>query len=310
MKRYLLDLSKLFKDHRRKAYIGYRPTWTTVASVIGTIRSTFNIQSDLYICSEEGIFYPEGEQAELICDEKVIKVLPKGSVVTEKILSDDEPRQRRVSNAQQESSTYEDIEATLLNLPKPKRHRVRKRKIKQNTTEAPAPSHSGQSLEKVQKAVSDSQRNGHIQSFNEEAQSSESSKSSDELELPYRNLNRNMKARVVRAVSPSELIDRSVRNGSEPSTETSSTATANEVPSNSEQTQSKITNTLNIKARIVRATNVTVELKQEQLNEAASGAMEQSYQPQTTVEDTEVIEVDAPTHVDGEEDTHCKTSAV
>uniref|UniRef100_A0A182Y5M4 Coilin_N domain-containing protein n=1 Tax=Anopheles stephensi TaxID=30069 RepID=A0A182Y5M4_ANOST len=303
MKRYLLDLSELFTDHRRKAYIGYRPTWTTVASVIGSIRCTFNIQPDLYICSEDGIFYPEGESVELIEDEQVIKVLPKEHVAKEKTRSDDEPRKRRVSNLLQESSTYEDIEATLLSLPKPKRRRVRKRKTKQDSREEPAPSQTLPRTEeaKVQQPVSDTEHNnGHIRFSHQESQSSEGSKSSEEVELPYRNLNRTMKARVVRAVSSQALIDRSSRNGSDPSAAT--TASSNGKPANSEQTQPIITKP-NIKARVVRATNggSTVEVKQEQLE---ASAPEQSYQPQTTVaDDTDVIEIDAPTHVNGEEAT-------
>uniref|UniRef100_A0A182SJ45 Uncharacterized protein n=1 Tax=Anopheles maculatus TaxID=74869 RepID=A0A182SJ45_9DIPT len=228
-------------------------------------------------------------------------VLPKEHVAKKTCLPDDTG-----DRLLQESSTYEDIEATLLSLPAPKRRRVRKRKTKQDTREEPAQRQLlPRAQEKVPKpVVSDTDRNGHIRFSNEESHTSECNKSSDEVELPYRNLNRTMKARVIRAVSPSALIDRSCRNGSEPSAATTTEGVANE-SANIEQTQSIAKP--NIKARIVRATNgSTVAVKQEQLE---ASAMEQSYHPQTTVDDTEVIEIDAPTHVNGEEHTHGETPA-
>ncbi|XP_052899096.1 uncharacterized protein LOC128305605 [Anopheles moucheti] len=295
MKRYLLDLSELFTDHRKKAYIGYHAAWTTVGCVIRTIRNTFNIQSDIYICSEDGIFYPACESVELICEEKSIKVLPTQNVQKEKIVSDDEPPNRRVANTKQESNVYEDIESMLLSLPTPKRHRVRKRKVNQVASKESLP----RMEKRVQQTPTVTRQNGHIRFPLEEPHLSDSSKLTPEPERPYRNLNREIKARVVRAVSPSALIKQS----SEPPTIGGGTDTSEPI---------KCITKPNIKPRIVRAIPCTVEIKQELLN---AGAMEtnvafgqetllQSYQPQTVEEDSNVIAIDYPTPVNGEEATH------
>uniref|UniRef100_A0A182RRH0 Coilin_N domain-containing protein n=1 Tax=Anopheles funestus TaxID=62324 RepID=A0A182RRH0_ANOFN len=300
MKRYLLDLSELYTDHRQKAYIGYRDTWTTVGCIIRTIRHTFNIESDVYICSEDGIFYPAGESVDLIRDDKTIKVLPIKEVSKENIVSDDESSHRRISSIHQESSTYEDIESILLGLPKPKRRRVRKRKIKQDADKEAAPPTVSVVKAKVPRTETDTKQNGHIRFSNEESQSSIGSKSSDE--LPYRNLNHTMKARVVRAVSPSVLFKQRY----EPP---AAIATTSEVSNTNEPT--KRISKPNIKPRIIRAMVCTVEVKQEQLEASAtetnggfvSEQLQQSYQPQT-VEDIDVIEIGSPTPVNGEEATH------
>ncbi|XP_053666013.1 uncharacterized protein LOC128715157 [Anopheles marshallii] len=297
MKRYLLDLSELFTDHRQKAYIGYRAAWTTVECVIRTIRNTFNIQSGIYICSEDGIFYPANESVELICEEKSIKVLPSEKVRKEKIISDDEPPNWRIAKTKQESNTYEDIESVLSSLPTPKRHRVRKRKVKQVAREESPP----RMKQRVQQTATVTRQNGHIRFPLEESHSSDGSKVTYEPERPYRNLNREMKARVVRAVSPSALI----KQRSEPPT----AMVTNEAADTREPI--KCISKPNIKPKVVRAIPCTVEVKQEQLNASAmetnvamgQETLQQSYQPQT-VEDSNVIAIDSPTPVNGQEATH------
>uniref|UniRef100_A0A182WQ28 Coilin_N domain-containing protein n=1 Tax=Anopheles minimus TaxID=112268 RepID=A0A182WQ28_9DIPT len=305
MKRYLLDLSELYTDHRKKAYIGYRTAWTTVGCVIRTIQNTFHIESDVYICSEDGIFYPAMESVELIRDETTLKVLPTVHEREEKIVSDDEPPNWRVTHIQQESSRYEDIESVLSGLPKPKRRRVRKRKIKQVTNEEVSSQPVPQEKESVQQTDTENQhqQNGHIRFCNEESQSSDSSKLSEKLEseLPYRNLNRTMKARVVRAVTPSALIKQT--------TETPKTIAPNDAASAREPIRH--TSEPAIKARIVRPIVCTFEVKQEQLEARAeetnagfgNAPLQQSYLPQT-VENSDVITIDSPTPVNGREPTH------
>uniref|UniRef100_A0A182MF37 Coilin N-terminal domain-containing protein n=1 Tax=Anopheles culicifacies TaxID=139723 RepID=A0A182MF37_9DIPT len=303
MKRYLLDLSELYTDHRKKAYIGYRSAWTTVGCVIRTIRNTFHIESDVYICSEDGIFYPASESVELIRDETTIKVLPTENAQKEKIVSDDEPPSSRILNNQQESSRYEDIESVLLGLPKPKRRRVRKRKTKP-VASADAPSHPiSQEKERVQKTDTDTQQNGHIRFCNENSPSSDSSKSSDELELPYRNLNQIMKARVVRAVAPSSL--------NKCPTEPPPTSVATNGALSTSEPVKRISEPPVVKARIVRPIVCTFEVKQEKLearvvetNDEFGNELLQQSQLRETVENNDVITIDCPIAVNGGEPTH------
>nr|XP_040234399.2 uncharacterized protein LOC120956749 [Anopheles coluzzii] len=307
MKRYLLDLSALYSDHRQKAYIGYRAAWTTVGCLIRTVQDTFGIASDLYVCSEDGIFYPECENVGLIHDGETLRILPKAHVESRKrsnTVSDDEPRKRTAANAQQESSTYEDIESTLLGLPKPKRRRIRKRKSK-TIVEEQQPSQPVPSAP-IQQPTVDETQNGHVRFPDEESQSSEGKASSGDPELPYRNLNRTMKARVVRAVSPSSLTiqppsgipSEHANNGSAEDTHTTDPPARTSNPS--------------LKPRIVRALrpeNATVQVKRELLESAhvkaaAAAALQQSCPPQTVQQNTPIIELDSqPAPVPGEEAT-------
>uniref|UniRef100_A0A182K533 Coilin_N domain-containing protein n=1 Tax=Anopheles christyi TaxID=43041 RepID=A0A182K533_9DIPT len=307
MSKYLLDLSAFYSDHRQKAYIGYRTTWSTVGCVIRTIQDTFNIQSELYICSEDGIFYPECENVNLIDDGETLRILPKVQVESRQrscTVSDDEPCKRTAPSIQQESSAYEDIESVLLGLPKPKRRRVRKRKGKRSEEEQ-QPSQPVQRTHVKQSTVKTNQ-NDHVRFPEEESQSSEE-KPVDEAELPYMNLNRTMKARVVRAVSPSTLTSQQTcDNISEPvlaaNIESKSTTVSNGTSSNNP-----------IKPRIVRALGAenTVEVKREQLeaNHVKAALLQQSYQPQTAEENIPIIEIDSqPTPVHGEEGTSSDTA--
>ena len=233
------------------------------------------------------------------------RILPKAHVESRKrsnTVSDDEPRKRTAANAQQESSTYEDIESTLLGLPKPKRRRIRKRKSKTGVEEQ-QPAQPVSSAPIKQPTVDETQ-NGHVRFHDEESQSSEGKASSNDPELPYRNLNRIMKARVVRAVSPSSLTiqppsgipSEHANNGSAEDTHTTDPPARTSNPS--------------LKPRIVRALrpeNATVQVKRELLEAAhvkAAEALQQSCPPQTVQQNTPIIELDSqPTPVPGEEAT-------
>lgn len=85
MKRYLLDLSAIYSDHRQKSYLGHRASWSTVRSVIRTVQETFDIAAELYICSQEGILFPETESVEILRDDDTLKYGKRESSVWSKI---------------------------------------------------------------------------------------------------------------------------------------------------------------------------------------------------------------------------------
>uniref|UniRef100_A0A182PB12 Coilin_N domain-containing protein n=1 Tax=Anopheles epiroticus TaxID=199890 RepID=A0A182PB12_9DIPT len=295
MLRYLLNLSALYSDYRQKAYIGHRPSWNTVGCLIRTVRQIFSIESDLYVCSEEGVLYPESESVDLLEDELILKIFPKVPVEARKktsSFSEDEPRKRNATSIPQESSTYEDIESVLLGLPKPKRRRVRKRKVK-HIAEEEQPSSTKPSVPSVQvkQPVTVSTENGHVR-FPEEEPHSGEERALDEPEAPYRNLNRTMKARVVRAVSPSTLVHKKTMNDPPPSKDNGDAGNTSE--------SDKCNSNTSVKARIVRAlgTQNAVEVKREQLeaNKHVQAVLQQLYPQSHTMEEDDgpVIEVGSP----------------
>lgn len=156
----------------------------------------------------------------------------------------------------------------------------------------------------IQQPTVDETQNGHVRFHDEESPSIEGKASSDDPELPYRNLNRTMKARVVRAVSPSSLTiqppsgipSEHANNGSAEDTHTTEPPARTSNPF--------------LKPRIVRALrpeNATVQVKRELLEAAnvkAAAALLQSCPPQTVQQNTPIIELDSqPTPVPGEEAT-------
>uniref|UniRef100_A0A182QM43 Coilin N-terminal domain-containing protein n=1 Tax=Anopheles farauti TaxID=69004 RepID=A0A182QM43_9DIPT len=299
MKKYVLDLSELFSDHRRKSCIGHRESWASVGCAVRTIRETFQIAHNLHICSEEGIFYPESESIDIILEEDVLKILPSAQSENNKSHTQDERHETNALNALQESSTYEDIESVLLELPKPKRRRVRKRKIKQSDTEKETPDQSSPPLKHKVPRKQHVEQTEHIES--EEAQPSEDKDKDHESDLPYRNLSQTMKARVVRAVSPTTLNPAQSANENVSCAEALAESLATPIEENQSVLKTKP------KARVVRAIakGNTLEIKQEQL-ESIGAASDVSTLQQLVQDKTTAIALDltTPTLVTREEATH------
>lgn len=297
--KYLLDLSELFSDHRRKAYILHRDSWTTVGCIARTIRETFQIEHALHICNEDGIFYPASETIDIIWEDNVLKILPAEQLERNNLDTQDESHDKNTSNTLQESSTYEDIESVLLGLPKPKRRRVRKRKVKATETDKDTIEQPSPPAKRKVKETQLTEQNGHIHFASEETQP----RKEKEDDLPYRNLNQTMKARVVRAVSPSAL------NNKQPGANALNIESIPEVPvtpSNEANQLSKSVTKAKTKARVIRAIGKanTLEIKQEQL-EAASAAADGNALQQPVNDDTVIIELDptTPTFATREEAT-------
>ncbi|XP_058121734.1 uncharacterized protein LOC131281350 [Anopheles ziemanni] len=206
MRKYVLDLSEIYSDHRSKAYLGHRPTWTSIHSLIQTVKEIFGIRSHVHVCSAEHIFYPDSESVEILQDGETLRILPEATPIKTKQISDWEDDTRRLNETDNpQESTFEDIESVLCLLPKRKRRRVRKRKVKKVSQDEPHTTASEATIEKRNR--NDEKTNGNLSDSERKEQVVKARKlSSSEMdERPYRNLNRRLKARVVRAASLSTL---------------------------------------------------------------------------------------------------------
>lgn len=269
MRKYVLDLSEIYSDHRRKAYLGHRPTWTSIHSLIQTVKEIFGIRTHVHVCSAEQIFYPDSESVEILQDGETLRILPDAAPIETTQIYDWEDDTRRVNGTDNpQESTLEDIESVLCLLPKRKRRRVRKRKVKKVSQDEPHPTASEATIEKRNR--NDEKTNGNLSDSARKEQVVKARKlSSSEMdERPYRNLNRRLKARVVRAASLSTL----------------STPPPDEVSPPSERNGSALDETLrrahpessmvaNKKARVVRAISLenTVEVKRERIEASGNG---------------------------------------
>ncbi|XP_058061465.1 uncharacterized protein LOC131211842 [Anopheles bellator] len=281
MKRYMLDLSNLFSDHRQKVCIAHRDKWSTIRSLIHTLRQLFAIESELVVLSGDGVYYPETENIAILRDNETLKVV---------LLNTNESRTRSPGTKRHvaaidttaDHSQIEEIESILSSLPTPKRRRVRKRKAKQAgiDEDQARPSKAALPKEKPPQAY-ENLANGsqeRIVPVDDKVlkHTLKVKQKQNESELPYRNLNRVMKARVVRALSPAALSP--LHNGNHRTDEdrTSAVDTNNDeiLPKEVSSTQACPSS---IKPRVVRAISDenTIEVKQEQIekcsNDTSSG---------------------------------------
>ncbi|XP_052867650.1 uncharacterized protein LOC128273667 [Anopheles cruzii] len=280
MKRYVLDLSNLFSDHRQKVCIAHRDKWSTIRSLIHTLKQLFAIEPELVVLSGDGVYYPETENISILRDNETLKVL---------LLNTNELHTRSAGaerhtvaiDTTADHSQIEEIESILSSLPTPKRRRVRKRKAKQAGIDEDQASASKATLPKKKP-----QADEHLENDDQERivpvddkvlkHTLKLKQKQSEDELPYRNLNLVMKARVVRALSPT--VPNPLHNGNHRTDEdrTSAEDTNNDeiLPKELSYTQ-PCTNSL--KPRVVRALSEenTVEVKQEQIekrsNDTSSG---------------------------------------
>lgn len=189
-------------------------------------------------------------------------------------------------------SSYEDIESALVDLPKVKRRRVRKRKIKNSTPKNLLDDSSPTKIRALVRSCTEQKL--HVP---------KESNCQEKAELPFRNLNLTMKARVVRAVSPSAINQRECDSNGTLSNPDVDGTLAKE-PTN---LSACVLNQTVTKARVVRALpdENSVTVKREQLEAVSSTADTlQQITPREEAKEIDTIEIESSSLVSFEEGTH------
>ncbi|KAL9705713.1 hypothetical protein quinque_009231 [Culex quinquefasciatus] len=233
MQRYTLDLSALFSDYRAKTFVRRRSQWNRVRCLQDHIRATFQIEPECYLTNEADVFFPEAEDLDVIQEGDLIRVRVSNSCGTQqksalKKVSSDEARAQNgkrkhvsTSSSGDDSSSDSDDDDRVETLPKifagvektcktkddeakleakPKRKRVRKRKSKKKVEESPPPKVVVKTYGKTKTpptVVANGDSSGHVRF--EGSDKDEDEVASVKFE-PYRNLNRTVTPRVVKAV--------------------------------------------------------------------------------------------------------------
>uniref|UniRef100_A0A2M4ASS9 Coilin N-terminal domain-containing protein n=1 Tax=Anopheles triannulatus TaxID=58253 RepID=A0A2M4ASS9_9DIPT len=209
MKSYVLDLSNAFTDHRQKVCIGRRLEWTAVGQLKQAVAELFHISSEVLVCCERGIYYPDTEHIDILPDNVTLKFV---TVPDEQDDSDSEESvqiakvpKRKSSSVQQVNGSHEN---SSLDIAKPKRRRLRKRKQSAAAARARTLSDAHTSDEVV---VPVRAENGQPEAKLKSTKKEPAMES--EVVVPFRNLRTELKARVVRAISPSILEPPAQQNG-------------------------------------------------------------------------------------------------
>lgn len=229
MQRFRLDLSDLFLDHRAKIFVHRKQQWNRVRCLLDHVRATFQIQPECYLTNESDVLFPEVEDLDVIQEGDLIRVRVTNSCDTQqksaqKKVSIDEPRaqsdkRKHVSSSSSGDDSSSDSDDDDEILPKifagvektckskadeekleakSKRKRVRKRKSKK-VAETPPPKVIVKTYGKIKTApivIRNGDSSGHVR-FGESDKDEEVSSVKVE---PYRNLNRTVIPRVVKAV--------------------------------------------------------------------------------------------------------------
>uniref|UniRef100_A0A2M4ATV1 Coilin N-terminal domain-containing protein n=1 Tax=Anopheles triannulatus TaxID=58253 RepID=A0A2M4ATV1_9DIPT len=208
MKSYVLDLSNAFTDHRQKVCIGRRLEWTAVGQLKQAVAELFHISSEVLVCCERGIYYPDTEHIDILPDNVTLKFV---TVPDEQDDSDSEESvqiakvpKRKSSSVQQVNGSHEN---SSLDIAKPKRRRLRKRK--QSAAAARSRKHSEHTSDEV--VVPVRAENGQPEAKQRSRKKELAMESA--VVVPFRNLRTELKARVVRAISPSILEPPAQQNG-------------------------------------------------------------------------------------------------
>ncbi|XP_063700920.1 uncharacterized protein LOC134831190 [Culicoides brevitarsis] len=205
-KRITLDLTQIFQDYRKKAFVLIRPQWKNIESLHSHIINLFGLEHYIYLTNSDGIVYPAAENPDVIDQNDTVVVhkitkdqllAPNPQKLTTK--SDDcqlvEPQSSSSgSESDDEASALDRIKKKVVELKKQqqqkvsqappsalndavvkrKRKRVRKRKPKQSEKRScPSTSASKLKNEPSKTWLSDA-RNVHLR-FSDNASSSETS---------------------------------------------------------------------------------------------------------------------------------------
>ncbi|ETN60375.1 hypothetical protein AND_008006 [Anopheles darlingi] len=199
MKKYVLDLSYTFSDHRRKICIGRRPEWTAVGQLKQAVADLFHIPSEVFVCCEHGIYYPDTEHIDILPESVTLKFV----TAQKEASNSDSEESVKIVTAPKRKSCDQQIngsnEIFLLDIPKPKRRRVRKRKL---SAAAKASKLSEDTSDEVVIQAENGQPEAKLKSPAKEPRI-ESRIADVVVVVPFRNLRTELKARVVRAISPS-----------------------------------------------------------------------------------------------------------
>ncbi|XP_050087777.1 uncharacterized protein LOC126572473 [Anopheles aquasalis] len=198
MKSYVLDLSNTFTDHRRKVCIGRRLEWTAVGQLKQAVAELFHISPEVFICCEHGIYYPDTEHIDILPDNVALKFM----TAPEKQDNSDSEESVKIVNAANLKRCNQHVngshDSSLLDIPKPKRRRVRKRK---QSSAAKARKLSEDTSDEVAPHAENKQPEAKLKPPTQEPRIE--SRIAEEAVIPFRNLRTELKARVVRAISPS-----------------------------------------------------------------------------------------------------------
>ncbi|XP_035774374.1 uncharacterized protein LOC118457156 [Anopheles albimanus] len=198
MKSYVLDLSNTFTDHRRKVCIGRKLEWTAVGQLKQAVAELFHIPAEVFVCCEHDIYYPDTEHIDILPDNVTLKFV----TAQQEQDNSDSDESIKIVNAPKRKSCEQQVngslESSLLDIPKPKRRRVRKRKL---PSAAKVTKLSEDTSDELVPRAENEQPPAKLKPPAKEPRIE--SRIAEEVVVPFRNLRTELKARVVRAISPS-----------------------------------------------------------------------------------------------------------
>lgn len=225
MQRYTLDLNEFYSDHRQKIFVCRRNTWKHVSCLLGHVRNAFQLPK-VCLINQDDVLFPDSEDLDVILETDQIKVRRlsnslngsptplKSSIVETRVCKQNGTAKRKLESSVGSSSESDTddrlpkIFAGLENLtktdetkneelPKPKRKRIRKRKSKKKDEDVTPPKVIVKTYgkNKIPTIISnDGGETKHIRFSDDDA-----IKEDEIIEESYRNLNKNVVPRIVKA---------------------------------------------------------------------------------------------------------------
>ncbi|XP_055543861.1 uncharacterized protein LOC129729363 [Wyeomyia smithii] len=227
MQRYTLDLSEFYSDHRQKIFVGKRGAWKRIGSLLEHVRYAFQLP-EIYFTNQDDVLFPEIEDLDVILESDLIKVRkisnsysnahivrsPSKSLTVEPRAFQQNGNGKHKLESSADSSSESDADDSLpkiftglksrlknnethQELLKPKRKRIRKRKSKKKDEDAPPPKVIVKTYGRTKMpaiVADDGVEKKHIR-FNED----DPTEKAECIEEPYRNLNKSIAPRIVKA---------------------------------------------------------------------------------------------------------------